>query len=386
MIPHIHRLKSLTIDAEALPRLLQHFRCRTPLLEKLDIHSLGNLALDGALFNGDLSSLRELRLRGIITYFPWKNLANLQVVNVQFCFQQHVITRLLDFFESAPLLHTVFLWYSMLNSSEAPPKRIVHLRNLKVFTINAPPPHSILLRHLHIPTGASLISEFRFRGEELPLLDHLSVDSPNLRNLSHITTMNLLFDMKRKFARLSGPSGSLRVLPVWEHSGVRISYLRDGQILRSLGHPMLSRIQRLVISEYRHPRPVEIEECPIFKTLSSTHDLRTLTLIDCNYLPFVLALDPEQNPSNLALCPNLEELVLYIPSRHYFRAECLISMEKNRASRGVKLLSITIVGLGELAPREVLKLREHIAHVEYRVEAARPAWDSVPGQSCSGNE
>ena len=71
MIPHIPRLKTLTIDAGALPGVLDHFHCSTPLLEELEITPPSNPALDDAPPNGDLSSLRELRLGGAITLFPW---------------------------------------------------------------------------------------------------------------------------------------------------------------------------------------------------------------------------------------------------------------------------------------------------------------------------
>ena len=54
-------------------------------------------------------------------------------------------------------------------------------------------------------------------------------------------------------------------------------------------------------------------------------------------------------------------------------------MAKERASKGVKLRSITVVGLGELMPgKEVFKLREHVTHVEYRFEEKPPGWESVP--------
>jgi hypothetical protein len=39
---------------------------------------------------------------------------------------------------------------------------------------------------------------------------------------------------------------------------------------------------------------------------------------------------------------------------------------------------ITIVGLGELAPgKEVFKLREHVARVEYKFEGEPPKWDDI---------
>jgi hypothetical protein len=89
-------------------------------------------------------------------------------------------------------------------------------------------------------------------------------------------------------------------------------------------------------------------------------------------------LDPDQTPSKPVPCPKLEELVLYVESRDAFNIPELMSMAKERASRGAKLSSITIVGLGELVSgKEVFKLREHVAHVDYRVEEEPPEWDDI---------
>ena len=98
------------------------------------------------------------------------------------------------------------------------------------------------------------------------------------------------------------------------------------------------------------------------------NNLRALILTQCNNLPFILALNPKENPSKLVLCPNLEKILLYIKSQDQFHIEHLVSMMKNRASRGTKLSSIKIIGLSKHAPdREVFELRKHVAHVGCRV-------------------
>ena len=289
VIPYLRQLKSLTICAGDLPDALRHFRCQAPLLEELSIflYKDHNQILDGALFGGDLSSLRKLTLSGAITitHFPWNNMANLKVLNLISWGPGYSMTRLLNFFESAPLLHMVRLKDSIPDSSDVLPQRIIPLPHLKSF-ITADTPHSILLNHLCIPTGASLIltSNF-FSGEESPLLDCLPEASSNLKNLSHITMVNLGFDPEKKFVRLSGPSGSLRVLACWVQREAD-SYTMDCRILHSLAPPILSTTRRLAISGYSHP-----EEPLVFQTLLSTKNLRTLVLTKCNNLPFILALD-----------------------------------------------------------------------------------------------
>ena len=388
IIPHIHRLKSLTINVLAFPSVLGHFRCYTPLLEELSIRTYASNrpVLDGALFNGDLSSLRELRLTRVTTRLQWQNLANLRVVNLESCFQGRGINRLLDFFESAPLLHTVDLGDQIRGPSDAPPERMVALRHLKVFNISGTPPHSILLDHLHIPVGASLSSQFCFRGEKSPFLDHLPERSPNLSNLSDITAVKLLIGEERKYIQLSGPSGSLRVLAAWKDHRASPSYPVDRRILLSLGQPTLSAIQTLAVFYYEHPRPTKSAKCSIFRTLSSTDNLRTLTLIRCNNLPFILALDPEQHPSGFVLCPGMEELVVYIYSWPSPPLKPLIDMAKNRASRGVRLSLIAILSPNDHSYGAVAsKLRYHATRVEYRVDSVQePSWGNISGWGGSG--
>lgn len=55
-------------------------------------------------------------------------------------------------------------------------------------------------------------------------------------------------------------------------------------------------------------------------------------------------------------------------------------MAKNRASRGAGLLSLTIVGLGELVPgKEVFDLRKYVKRVECSIEDEPPMWDDCSG-------
>ena len=108
------------------------------------------------------------------------------------------------------------------------------------------------------------------------------------------------------------------------------------------------------------------------------NNLRTLILTKCHDLSFILALDPEKNASKAVLCPNLEKLTLYTRSQDGFHIKHLLGMTKKRALRNTPLPSITIVGLDELAPeKEVVKLREHVTHVDYRVDDTLPDWDDV---------
>ena len=399
IIPHIRRLKSLTLHTVDIQTVLPHFRCHTPFLEELDIRFFCG-TIDDALFNGDLSSLRVLRLSWALTHFPWINLVNLRVFDWDYGYRMHETTRLLDIFESAPLLHTISLRYKMPDSSDAPPGRILPLHNLKVLTISTTKPtHSILLRHLHIPIGVSLTLKSPPRPGS-PLLDYLTGGSL-LNNLSHITAVNLLLSPGEKSWRISGPSGSLRVLPtcvssenhtqsyhtqsyrtqsfILAESYHTQSFILNRKIFLSLDHPMFSTIERLTITLYGHPKWVPAMECPLFQTLSSANHLRTLTLAKCDNLPFILALDPERNSIDLVPCPKMEDLVLYIESQAQLHLKPLLRMVENRASRGAKLSSITLVYLLDHGLKEeVLKLEEHVMLVNYRTYEKLPPWDEIP--------
>jgi len=107
-------------------------------------------------------------------------------------------------------------------------------------------------------------------------------------------------------------------------------------------------------------------------------NLQILTLIQCNYPPFILPLNPDQNPSKRVLCPKLEKLVLYAWRPKLLKFEELKSMAKERASAGRKLSSITILGPDELMlGREIFELKTYVARVDYRVKGEPPKWDSI---------
>lgn len=384
VISHIYRLKSLVVRGYALPDVLRYFCHHAPLLEELDVSIVGRRdpVLDSAPFNGDLSSIRKLTLGGVITYFPWKNMANLRVASLGGRDAGHAISRLLNF-ESAPLLHTVRLEDSLPDSSDAPPERIVSLPHLRVLTIDAGPVHSILLNHLHIPAVTSLTQIFEYGQGIPPLLDNLPQAPADLGNLAHITTINLCFDSTQKLLLLHGPSGSLRAVANLARHKPIPRYDLDPQLFRYLSSPILSTTRGLTVLEYKYFDPAGADRCPaVSQALSSMGNLRTLVLVRCNPLPFVFVLDPRQDSSEPAACPNLWNLTLYIEAWNQFPTKQLITMAKNRASRGAGLSSITIVCPQEFVPgEEMIRLKEYVTHVEYRVGDNLPTWDALPDES-----
>ena len=109
---------------------------------------------------------------------------------------------------------------------------------------------------------------------------------------------------------------------------------------------------------------------------------RTLVLIRCNDTLFISPLNPKNNPSKRLLCPELKEIVTYVETKDAFHIDKLLSMAKERASRGAQLESFTIVALDEVVRmKEVFKLRKYVKWVEYKFEYKPPQWDYISEDS-----
>ena len=203
-VPHIPRLTDLSVcgnPTQILPVLIEHFSCPVPLLDRLKINFECAQAstLPDELFDGDLSTLREFSLAGVITPLPWRGLLNLTTFNLyRIAKNKILLTQLLNFFESAPNLRHIHLHDSISNSN-TPTERVVSLSQLKDLSITIQPTHSILLNHLSIPAGVSLRLKFAFSGTQFPIPSYLPKSLDSLPNLSHITAASLCFGSRRRF-------------------------------------------------------------------------------------------------------------------------------------------------------------------------------------------
>lgn len=385
VIPHINRIASISISGgqDLFQYLIKHFSCHVLLLRDLDLTLTlkPSPALDNKLFNGDLSSLRTLSLRGVIPDLPWNNLSQLTTFSVLHYFSTEgmSVTRLLDFFSEAPRLSKIELVLRP-TSSDAPAERVVCLPCLKSLTLHTARTHSsILLNHLSLPTGASLHVEFSFRGEESPLPKFLPKNPENLQNLLHVASAYLDFCRVYVSLRLDGPNGGLTMRGNRVDWPERMPVVSESSILRSLDYFAISELQRLAVTTYGSSIHEEIDKYTPQHVLSLTGDLHTLFLNDCNNLPFILALNPEQNSQRQVLCPKLENLVFYLGGEASFSFAEFISMAKERALKGMGLRSVVVISLSGLVPEEeVLKLREHVARVRCKFTDHEPWWSSIP--------
>jgi len=388
-VPHIRRFKSLTIIGitDPLQNLTKHLTSPAPSLKELIIDFSCTLApaLNINLLNGDLSSLNTLTLGGVATRLPWKNLQNLTAFKLR-CAPDSGVTvkQLLGFLENAQNLRDITLHDSIPTSSNVCTSRVVPLGNLKTLTISGGTGYGVLLNHLHIPDGASLVLDFNF-GEKKPFIGAcLPKTSKNFRNLFRITAVNLYFGRERKCVLLVGPNGALYM--IGHREGEENLTFWDGpvdrQILQSLDYfkSRLHEVRSLTITEYNYRLLTGLHGLTPFDILPHMNGLHTLTLIRCKNLDFIAVLNPGcVGRSKIMFLPNLKELILYVEARSGFYIEPLMIVAKERALRGAGLKLVTIVGLGELLPgKEVFKLREHVGRVEYRVEENPPEWDSTP--------
>ena len=143
-----------------LLNLTTHFESHAPLLKTLSltVASTRNLVLQDSIFGGNLSSLHELYLNGVITTLAWEDMSNLRTFDFSYVPSDKIsITQLLHFFEHAPLLRKIRLYEALPDFSDVPLGRMVPLPNLNSLVIRAHQAHTIVTNHLSIPTGATII-------------------------------------------------------------------------------------------------------------------------------------------------------------------------------------------------------------------------------------
>jgi len=354
----IGRLKSLLIfaDPEILQAVMPHLPHPAPFLEKLDLlcGDYEEPRVRSTIFDGDLSSLRELRLEHVRTELPWRNMINLTSFTLGYI-PVGDFGQLLDFFESAPRLRDIELLYAILVSYGGN-KRLVSLDHLEKLVIIDCGPTSTFLDQLVIPAGARLVIQIG-RGA-FKIKDHIPRSLNNLKNLSSITKICLRLDVSLSPSlRLNGPDGELYIV---------ISHIGTLLVFESLALFDTSKTERLRINSCSGPL---YRESP-YRALLAMKNLRTLALsrftdLSCAFMDI---LNPNTSPSKEVVCPSLEELVFVRPRGSFdgdgekFDMRAVIEMVAARAARGVKLG--TVRDQAKLDPADVLELRKHVSHVE----------------------
>ena len=351
----IGRLRSLSIGVEGdLQTITAHLFRPAPLLEELSIcgdSDCSNPVLTPTLFNGDLSSLRKLRLNCVRTWLPWRNMINLTSFKLVHTPPNEVTVRqLLDFFEGAPRLRTVDL-YSVTLAPGAQNGRLVSLACLEIMGMTGSGSASLLLNHLLIPVGAHLKVEVDLPSP--PIKDHPPRFLDNLRNLPNFTTVDLYSAYGWKpHIQFNGPNGQVRMIP----RTFRVD--RTRLVLEYLDQFDTSRTEQLTINHGNSP-----SSDSLYRALLPMKHLHTLTLRHCarSHI-FIYALHPDMNSSGVLVCPKLEELVIVL-SGGTLDVKSVIGVVAARAARGAKVTSVRITGRKPVGT-DILELRKHVLHVE----------------------
>ena len=244
LTPHtLDRVKSphFVATSDDLRDATDRLSCPAPLLEELLINcdtrfGLDRQPLSHTLFNGDLSSLRKLRLEAVPrAELPWKNMINLI---------------------SLALCRT-----SVPNPSDEH-ERLVSLPHLKTLYIPGRDRIFPLLEHLLIPVGATVTTCLNIH----KTWEHHSAESiKNLRNFSNFTAIPLVLMQYGGSYKLTGPDGEVCV-------GFVGNPRPNPKVAQSLAQLDTPQAERLEIS-YSDPLSEDLRQ-----VLISTRNLQRLTL------------------------------------------------------------------------------------------------------------
>jgi len=358
---------SIGVTPENIQDTTAHLSHPAPLLEDLSIYGRPRSIPDrrpvlaSTLFDGNLSSLRELYLDSVRTELPWRNMVNLTTFTLRHAPQGETSARqLVDFFESAPHLREVEI-YSATPTSGAQNGRLVSLRCLERMGISGGGPPSVLLEHLLIPAGAELILEAESRSSLIGDLLPRSLD--NLKNLSNFTTIRLYIDEIYPCMIFSGPNGLVSMTPVASRGNAT-----------DLALELLARLDTSKTKRLKVGNGGPLSKNIVYQALLPMKDLRVLELCECNSLnAFIHALHPSASPSATTVCPKLEELVIVLSENmEAFDTTDVVGMAEARASRGKRLKTLGIAdGPCRYDPLEdVLELGKHVGRVEYGPQVA----------------
>jgi len=343
------RLKSLDIraDPEGLQAVSPYLSLPTPLLEVLSIRGKGNPVLQSALFDGDLSSLRELQLEDVHTKLPWRSVVNLTSFTLDSDPFPVSVNQLLDFLEGAPHLRKVKIHSTTPITPGVPNGRLVSLAHLQ-WMDTTHFPHSPLFDHLLIPVGVRMTMTMDLPTP--PVEDHPLRFIDNLKNLSNFTTIKL--DHGPGVMKFSGPNGEVEMAH-------RVN--DTSSVFEFLARIDTSKTESLEISW---------GGCPsrdlFYRALLPMKDLRTIKLYqrgDPHHLAH--ALHPGMSSSGVVICPQLEKLVIQL--KRPFHVKDLAGAAAARASGGAKFkhVRITTWDKTEFPPADLLELEKHVLRVTY---------------------
>lgn len=367
----VNRLRSLSVSARTthLRTITDHLYHPAPLLASLEIaggFQSKNHACISTIFNGDLPSSHVLILKRVRTRLPWRGMMNLTSLTLHTINSYYLsVGQFLDFLESTPSLRKIDLFDIDLAPTGGN-GRVVSLGHLQRVDLILCTPISTLLDHLMIPVGAKLTTLSPEPGLDIDEFIPRSLD--NLKNLSGFTKVYLRLQGGYDEAidsecdprmELNGPNGEFCMR-------IAISILDPvGPIFESLDRFDTSKVEELH-TDYDIPHFEDTRQ-----TLLPMRSIRTLVVSRCtnrSLSTFMEVLTPNKTQLVGVVCPLLERLVLMV-SNDNFDIRSVLKMVAGRASRGIKLKSLVIVGDwvrdSEGGLLDVSELGKYVSKVEY---------------------
>jgi len=363
----IAQLKSVVIHGTraSLQETTAQLSHPAPLLESLRIEVYGGCSPENGpvipinLFNGDLSSLRELRLQGIRTELSWRNMVNLTSFALTYTWPgESPVRHLLDFFESAPRLRKIQLHFATPTFG-AQAGRLVSLACLKRMDISGSGPPSLLFDHMLVPTNAKLTIQV-----DPPYSTHIP---KSLYTIGKLTGFTIHLHVAEFYPsiRFSGSDGEISIISATPRA------ITTCRVLESLPLFDLSKVERLRLAGGDLMRG----GCAASQALEFMRRLRTLTISRCKNLSGFI-----RHLNDFSMCPSLEELVLDPRADgENFNIQSVVATAEGRTITGMKLKSIRIVSRDKFVKTCALLLKEYALHVECSPRVALVSDDTDSG-------
>ena len=351
VIPHvIPRLKSVTIYGvpENLQEITAQLYAPAPLLETLTIYidcecpPQHGPAITTPLFNGDLSSLRELRLQCVSTELPWRNMVNLTSFTLGYTKPgDSSVRHLLDFFASAPRLRKIRLSFATptFGTQRGRLVSLPHLRRMSIFGSGPP---SLLIDHLLIPAGAKLTTEVDSSGSL-----HLPKSLEFLETFSRFKIDLHVRDFYPSI-RFSAPNCHISIIPATPPATPT-----SCRVLDSLSRFDPSNVERLRLADGDLMRQ---SGCDLYRVIPRIKNLRTLVLSRCTNISSAFGF------LNGCFSPGLRLDELVIDPRG--DGEKFDTQNLTRLVGWARPKSVRIVGRDKAVQTGALELEKYVAHVE----------------------
>lgn len=370
-----HRFGSLTLRLRSLD-LFNVFRQLTtpaPALERLEVYTTSHQE-DGPTFHppippsflgGSTPALKSLHLNGInskLNFSKFPSLIRLTLVTSPHTFNT---SELFLVFTSAKQLEEVSVEFSGPTTPIPESQGIVQLPQMRMasFTNTAGEFPKRLLSLLDMPSVEEVKLDICLPGEDTRIMrDFLPPLLQNSPHLLEVESLTLGVPHAHCNIRFSGPGGVISVRA--SRRGNREQ--NDGfqtHWLASLEPMSITEVKHLTLCSY-HPK--SLDQCPIFKSLTTMDGLLSLVVERCDNATIIEALSP--TGGNILL-PRLESLMFQLITEPTTVLPDLVDMARARSQAGFPLNKVSSDQHTPLRRSDVDALRRFVDCVQLNTGA-----------------